>query len=148
MRDGIYNFLLIAAFMLICLGDQPVGLTDSEAKSITDYLKGSVELVTHDQKVKLSIYPSTAGSELDSVVRQEEAQKVLLSSSDLSRVKVMRRDVKTGNTREWLVNCSPPQSPSNGSTVFSFQSSLGADSQPTSDLWLRDGDLIEVPEKP
>jgi ankyrin repeat protein len=55
------------------LGDHPVGLTDSEAKSITDYLKGSVLLVTHDQKVELSIYPSAAGSELGSVVCQEEA---------------------------------------------------------------------------
>jgi ankyrin repeat protein len=129
------------------LGDHPVGLTDSEAKSITDYLKGSVQLVTHDQNVRLSIYPSAAGSELGSVVRQEEAQKVLLSSSDLSRVKVIRRDAKTGKTREWIVDCSPPQSPSNGSTVFSFQSAFGADSQPTSDLWLRDGDVIEVPGK-
>jgi hypothetical protein len=72
----------------------------------------------------------------------------LLSSSDLSRVKVIRRDAKTGKTREWIVDCSPPQSPSNGSTFFSFQLTAGADSQPTSDLWLRDGDVIEVPQKP
>ena len=129
------------------LGDQPVGLTASEAKSITDYLKGSVLLVTHGQKVELSIYPSATGSELGSVVRQQEAQKVLLSSSDLSRVKVSRRDAKTGKTREWIVDCSPPQSPSNGSTVFSSQLTFGADGQPTFDLWLRDGDVIAVPEK-
>jgi cytohesin len=129
-------------------GDQPVGLSASEAKSITDYLKGSVLLVTHGQKVELSIYPSATGSELGSVVRQEGAQKVLLSSSDLSRVKVIRHDAKTGKMREWIVDCSSPQSSSNGSTVFSFQLTAGADSQPTSDLWLRDGDVIEVPEKP
>jgi len=130
------------------LGDQPIGLTVSETESITDYLKGSVLLVTHDQKVKLPIYPSAAGAELGSVMRLPDAQKVLLSSSDLSRVKVTRRDAQTGKTREWIVDCSPPQSPSNGSTVFSVHVTFDAASQLASDLWLRDGDVIEVPEKP
>jgi ankyrin repeat protein len=54
--------------------------------------------------------------------------KLLLASSDLSRVKVTRTDVGTGQKHEWSVDCS--------------ESSLAPD------LWLRDGDLIEVPEKP
>ena len=52
--------------------------------------------------------------------------KLLLASSDLSRVKVSRRD---GNTNlQWVVDCG------------------NATNAP--DLWLRDGDVIEVPEKP
>ena len=38
-----------------------------------------------------------------------------------------RHDAVTGKTHEWIVDCSP---------------------QSSSDLWLRNGDVIEVPEKP
>ncbi len=54
--------------------------------------------------------------------------KLLLASSDLSRVVVKRRDAATGRMHEWTVDCSDPGQPSN--------------------FWLRDGDMIEVPEKP
>ena len=53
--------------------------------------------------------------------------KLLLASSDLSRVTVKRRDAATGKTREWTVDCSNPNSPP--------------------DFWLRDGDVITVLEK-
>jgi len=52
---------------------------------------------------------------------------VLLASSDLSHVKVTRRDPKTGQNREWILDCS--------------------DSKPAPDFWLREGDVIEVPDK-
>jgi hypothetical protein len=54
--------------------------------------------------------------------------KLVLISSDLSRVKVIRRDPATGQTREWVVDCSK-----------------GGESAPA--FWLQDGDRIEVPEK-
>ena len=57
-----------------------------------------------------------------------ENSKLLLASSDLSRVTVKRHEGATGKTREWTVDCSNPNSPPN--------------------FWLRDGDVIEVPEKP
>jgi hypothetical protein len=48
-------------------------------------------------------------------------------SSDLTRVKVTRQhDPASGKTREWILDCSGDKFP---------------------DLWLRDGDVIEVPEK-
>jgi len=111
------------------LGDSPVGLNASETRSITDYLKGSVQLVTHGQKVELTIYPNRGQSLVGSVLKLPEAQKVLLSSSDLSRVKVIRRDAKTGKTQEWVVDCTKQ-------------------ANDIRDLWLRNGDVIEVPEKP
>ena len=52
----------------------------------------------------------------------------LFSTSDLTRVKVRRVDPGTGQTKEWLFN---------EQTIDS-----------TNDLWLRDGDVIEVPDKP
>jgi len=52
---------------------------------------------------------------------------LLLTSSDLSRVKVKRVDPATGDRREWVVDLDRLSAPN--------------------DLWLRDGDLVEVPEK-
>jgi cytohesin len=52
--------------------------------------------------------------------------KQVLSSSDLSRIQVSRYDPVAGKWRGWTVNCSDPD---------------------MSDFWLRDGDVIEVPEK-
>ncbi len=57
-----------------------------------------------------------------------EESKLLLASSDLSRIKVTRRDSKTGKTRDWTVNCSNENDRPN--------------------FWLCDGDAIEVPDKP
>jgi cytohesin len=54
--------------------------------------------------------------------------KLVLSSCDLSRVKVTRTDPAIGKKREWIADCSDPNN--------------------VPDLWLRDGDVIEVPEKP
>ena len=67
----------------------------------------------------------TSGSyALRSVLDQS---KLVRASSDLSRVKVTRSDSKTGKKNEWVLNCSGDNAPF---------------------FWLRDGDLIEVPEKP
>jgi len=52
---------------------------------------------------------------------------LVLASSDLSRVKVTRRSPTTGQTQEWLIDCLP--------------------NSQAQDLWLKDGDLIEIPEK-
>jgi len=107
------------------LGDRPVGLTDSQCDNIANYLKGNVQLVVRDQKTELTLNPRDAA--IHSVLNQTEAQKYLLSSSDLARVKVSRHDPKTGKKLEWILDCSGSNAP---------------------DLWLRNGDVIEVPEKP
>jgi ankyrin repeat protein len=53
---------------------------------------------------------------------------VLLASSDLSHIKLIRADLSTGQKRELIVDCS--------------------DDKPAPYVWLRDGDIIEVPDKP
>ncbi len=55
---------------------------------------------------------------------------MLRASSDLSRVKVSRRDSASGQRYEMLFDCS-----------------ANRPIDPSSELWLRDGDAIEVPEK-
>jgi hypothetical protein len=56
-----------------------------------------------------------------------DQSKLVRFSSDLSRVKVSRRDAASGKSQSWVVDCT------------------GGNNAP--DLWLRDGDVIEVPEK-
>jgi ankyrin repeat protein len=53
--------------------------------------------------------------------------KLVLASSDLSRVKVTRHDAKTGKNHEWTIDCRV--------------------SSPAPNLWLVDGDSIDVPDR-
>ncbi len=64
-------------------------------------------------------YPGLAG-----VLRQSG---LLLTTSDLSRVRVTRRDPAAGKSQEWILD----------ETKVDW----------SLDFWLRDGDVIEVPEK-
>jgi ankyrin repeat protein len=68
--------------------------------------------------------PTLQNCWLSYVVRHVD---VLLSSSDLSRVQVKRVDPVTKQMREFVFNLEQ--------------------AEPRTDLWLRDGDVIEVPEK-
>ena len=61
---------------------------------------------------------------LKSVLAQS---RLIRASSDLSQVKVTRHVGVNGKPQEWVLNCSSGNDP---------------------DLWLRDGDVIEVPDKP
>ena len=67
---------------------------------------------------------------------------VLRASSDPTRVRVLRREAN--QTSEWVIDLTKVR------TVGEEQStSASAGKMWTQhDLWLRDGDVIEVPEKP
>ena len=67
---------------------------------------------------------------LGNVLGSPAARNVLTSGSDLARVKVTRRDLKTGKSKEWILDGSNQNNPG------------------TPGLLLRAGDVIEVPEKP
>jgi ankyrin repeat protein len=131
------------------LGDRPVGLTDGQIRSIASYLKGNVQLVVRDQKVELPFYRIGSQSTIGAVLNQPEAQRMLLSSSDLSHVTVSRFDSGTGTNYEWVLDCSTPPSPVAGSSPPYYRQGTDANNPPPgADLWLRDGDVIKVPEKP
>jgi hypothetical protein len=135
------------------------GFTTTELANLKKCLTRKVEIVVKGQTTTVTLAPKIAGLEegtagktfvlppssgaARSLRRHEPTvtaytpfwlrpvllqSKLVLTSSDLSRVKVTRRDPATGQTREWMVDCSK-----------------GGDSAP--DLWLQDGDGIEVPEK-
>ncbi|MGO8835980.1 MAG: ankyrin repeat domain-containing protein [Limisphaerales bacterium] len=125
------------------LGDQPIGLTDSQRDAIVNGLKGSVRLEVQGGNVELPVFPNNSAL-IGSVLNRPEAQDVLLSSSDLSRVKITRHDPVTGKKREWILDCSHLSKKSNP-LFFPRQNDDPHYNAP--DLWLRDGDVIEVPEK-
>lgn len=91
-------------------------------------LRKSVQLVVAGETTPLTVTVWQDGF-LDQALARPEARAVLRSSSDLSRVKVTRRDARTGRT-----------------TVLTVDVSDG--SRPEDQLWLQDGDVIEVPDKP
>jgi ankyrin repeat protein/tetratricopeptide (TPR) repeat protein len=110
------------------LGDPKVWLTDDERNAILNCLKGNVQLVVHNQKAELGLSPYGDNSTIGAVLRQKTAQTLILTSSDLSRVKVRRQAPNAYGAQEWFLDCSKPQS--------------------IPDFRLRDGDVIEIPENP
>jgi hypothetical protein len=141
------------------LGDAPVGLTIGQADSIVSYLKGNAHLVVRDQKADLPLEPYSDLSYIGAVLHQEAAQQLLLSSSDLAHVIVSRHDPKTGKERQWILDCSVSRKPQEAMRPPSRRgirlpgqnfpySSTDGNTPPVPDFRLRDGDVIEVPEKP
>lgn len=128
---------------------------------IASYLKtqaGEARLiVAGGQTIQLPLNSFELGDGyIGEVLQSSLARNVLTSASDLSRVKVTRRNPSTGKTSEWVLNCSQYQQ-SPGQLVSGRPSSISASTlqimiqnatSKSSELWLRDGDVIEVPAKP
>jgi ankyrin repeat protein len=108
--------------------DEPVvGLTGTQMNSLKDCLKRTVRLVVRGQSRDLN--PNPRWANVRATLSLPAAQSLLLASSDLKHVKVTRKDPVTRKTREFIVD-----STSNNSS--------------SQDLWLQNGDVLEVPEKP
>lgn len=139
---------------------QPDRWTPEQIRKITAYLKdhaGSAKLiVAGGQTIELPLThfePETC--DIRSVLNSSLAQNVLTSRSDLSHVKVVRQDSKTGKTNEWTLDCSthqelPGQINISSPNTFAnrLQLIINNASQPSPDLRICGGDVIEVPEKP
>jgi ankyrin repeat protein len=135
-RDVILEFgdILEIPTREYTLGEPSIGLTSEQENAIADCLERSVTLKVRGQTRELQLKPHIVkftGSlfcfYLQSALNTPEAQSLLLSSSDLARVKVIRKDAENGRTVEFIVNAAL-----NSSDLL---------------FWLRDGDVIEVPEK-
>lgn len=113
------------------MGQAPIGLSPEENTALSRCLEGAAELVTSGHKLELRVWSnlSLIGNVLDS----PQAQNALLSSADLSRVKVTRRDPKTGQPLVWWLDCSQ------------LRKNRGNTGVP--DFYVRNGDIIEVFDK-
>ncbi len=77
------------------------------------------------------------------VLRNARFSSLLRTSSDLSRVTVMRLDPQTKETKKMTFDLNAVALPD-----MSYSSGNQPPIPWAHDLWLRDGDVIEVPEKP
>jgi ankyrin repeat protein len=114
------------------LGENITYLPGDQAVAILNYFRdraGEARLIVDGgQTVPLPLQPFFV--KISEVLHHTPAINALTSNSDLTRVKVTRRVPNTEKTQEWTMDCSSQYTP--GTAV----------------LWLRNGDVIEVPEKP
>ncbi len=112
------------------LAELPQFLTHEEETAILNHFRsqaGEAKMVVDGgETVQLPLQPFH--SQIGSVLSGNLARTTLTSSSDLSQVKVTRRDPQTGKIQTWILDCSRL-----------FHDGIAPD------LWLRAGDVIEVP---
>lgn len=109
-------------------GEPAKGLTGPQRDSLGAYLRRSVHLVARDQKLDITCYPIGGQANLNFVLAREDARRLLVTSLDLSQVKVVRTDPKDQSAKWWTIDCRSEK--------------------PLEAFELQDGDLIQVPEKP
>ena len=134
------------------LAESPIYLPKDQFKTIFNYLRSKAGearlIVAGGQMIQLPLQEFFC--QIREVLAHDVARGALTSRSDLSLVKITRRDATTGKNQEWIVDCSDHQSQSsqvNPQVQFTWQAVMD-NYHPSSDLWLRNGDVIEVPEKP
>jgi hypothetical protein len=127
--------------------------TPAVRKAILDFLRskaGSVRLIiAGGQTIQVPLDDFEPDRcYLGNVLQSPQAQNVLTTDSDFSRVKVTHRDPATGRKREWILHVSHWHPASNQIVVIPQRFGMSnPQSAPEPNLWLRDGDVIEVPEK-
>ena len=115
------------------------GFSNTEFENLKKCLTREVQVTVKGRTTKLTLSPDIKVPNFPGQIIQIGTQVpfwiapalrgagLLLSSSDLARIKVTRHDTTTGQKREWVLDCSA--------------------GKPAPAFWLRNGDVIEVPEK-
>jgi ankyrin repeat protein len=106
------------------LAEPSVGLKAEQYNELFRCTERKIKVVVRSEITEIKIAGDNAY--LSQALALREVQNILRSTSDFSRIKLTRADPTTKQTKQIIV----PKVP-------------GAD-----DLWLRDGDVIEVPDKP
>lgn len=120
------------------LGERWDGFSRAGLKTFNKCLTRTVEIVVKGQAAKVTIGPKfdfLEGNSQPFVTTGASlwlrpvlyGSNLLLASSDLTRVKVTRAEPGGRKPREWVLDCSGSNAP---------------------EFWLRDGDVIEVPDRP
>jgi hypothetical protein len=105
-----------------------MGLTEGQDKSLTECLAKSIKILVNGTATEIVV---SQNCWLADFVSRPDVRNVLRSSSDLSRVKVKRRDPITRKAVEIVVNTEQQLPQARGPEGF----------------WMRDGNVVDVPEK-
>jgi ankyrin repeat protein len=110
------------------------GLTGDQGKQFSECLQRNVQFVVKGEATEVKLLPFNTMAYLAAAMKLSPVRNVLRSTSDLSRLRITRRANPTTDqpAKELKVD------------LEAFQRS---GKQHWDDLWLRDGDLIEVPER-
>ena len=137
---------------------EPDSRLNDQYQSLSSYLRaqaGQVRLaVAGSQTVTVPLTDfAVEQAYIGAVLKSPVAENALTSSSDLAHVKVTRHDSKTKKTNEWILDCSRISLNNTGSLgisrggTVSYNSISYFNAPDLLDLLLRDGDVIEVPQK-
>jgi ankyrin repeat protein len=115
------------------LSEDPVGLSQEQDEHLTTHLKKRVSFVIKGNPQEVIVEGRKDAAYLSVALQQDSVKRVLRSSSDMSRLKIKRTDPTTKKTAEIATDAQ----------VF-----MAGKKPIAEDVWLRDGDVIEVPDKP
>ncbi|PWU20664.1 MAG: hypothetical protein C5B50_03420 [Verrucomicrobia bacterium] len=107
------------------------GLNVMQEQSPKKCIEKKVKVVVRGREIEITLGWMPL---LGNLLGTEQARSLLNSSSDFYKVKVRREDPLTHQTKQFTVNVRDAWD--NHVSYF------------TNDLWLRDGDIVEVPDKP
>jgi hypothetical protein len=109
-----------------------VNLTTGQTASLHGCLTQTVTFKIKSKSIEIASPAYTFQNFLSESLKRDQVQALLTSRSDLSRVTVHRATHTTGETQN---------------IIEDVQSFWNKQRDSSDDLWLRDGDIIEVPEK-
>jgi ankyrin repeat protein len=114
------------------LSEDPVGLSQEQDEHLTTHLKKRVSFVIKGNPQEVIVEGRKDAAYLSVALQQDSVKRVLRSSSDMSRLKIKRTDPATKKTTEIAADAQ----------VF-----MAGKKPLAEDVWVRDGDVIEVPDK-
>jgi ankyrin repeat protein len=116
------------------LSEQPVGLTIEQSNKLAECLRRLVKFIIKGRELEVSLsgYITTGDTYLSQALQNQLVQSVLRTTSDLSRVKVRRKKQGTDEEQQFTINVA---------AVWKREKPV------SDDLWLRNGDIIEVQDK-
>jgi ankyrin repeat protein len=111
-----------------------IGLDPTNRANLSKCVSRTVSVVVQGVTTKVRLAPMYSSENPDWLMSTSfmiravlDYSKLIRFSSDLSRVKVTRHASAKGKPQEWILDCSDPSH--------------------VPDFWVRDGDVIEIPEK-
>ena len=115
------------------LAEQPSALTGNQSTDLTQCLKRPVTFEVKGQRTEVWLSGYDDETYLSRALKLPPVQSVLRSSSDFSRLKIRRVEAGTKKAKELAADVVP---------FWDGKEAIWED------LWLRDGDVIKVPDKP